>query len=167
MVLLSDDGLPTTFRYKLSGFLGERRAKSKIGDSCGNSKFVTSTRGLSPPNFEDIFSTPTEKSVPAFVNVSATDHSKTLLAVVVNTLTGEASGYFGLCLSVLDAPTTSATTGMFNSSTWEGCARFPDLLDYFMVRASKLPKCVLRSIVSFCSVDACVKGPFPAKTCFY
>ena len=59
MVLVVDGGIPTTFRYKLSRFLGERRAKYQIRDSCGNSKFVTAADNRSPPDFEDLFSKPT------------------------------------------------------------------------------------------------------------
>ena len=118
MVLFGNGGIPTTFRYKLSGFSGARREKSKIGDSCGNSEFLTATGGRSPPNLEDLFSTPTEDKVLASVSVSSTDHSETLLTVVVKTSTGGPVSWFGIRSSVLDAPTTSATTGIFTSLSW-------------------------------------------------
>ena len=72
-----------------------------------------------PPPFKDIFSTPTKESVPALVSVYETNHYKTLFTVVVNTSTGEPCGWFGMCSSVSDAPTTSATTGIYPSSSWD------------------------------------------------
>ena len=86
--------------------------------------------------------------------------------MVVNTSTGGAGGLVGLCSSVLDALTTSEATGVFTSSSGEVYVQSPSVLDEFMVRYFMVPKCVLRSIVSFCSVYACVKRPFLVKSCF-
>ena len=41
MVLCVNGIIPTTFRYKMSWFSGEGQEKLQIGDSCGNSEFVT------------------------------------------------------------------------------------------------------------------------------
>ena len=59
MVIFDDGVIPTTFRYKVSGFSGEQQEKSQIGESCGNSELVTATgERPPPPPFEGIFSTP-------------------------------------------------------------------------------------------------------------
>ena len=71
------------------------------------------------------------------VSVSATNHYKTLLPVVVNTSTGGASGWFGICSPVLDALMTSSTTGMSISWYWEGRVQLPYELYEFMVRFFK------------------------------
>ena len=42
--------IPTKFKYKVSGFSGERQAKLKIRDSCGNYEFVTATGRRPPPS---------------------------------------------------------------------------------------------------------------------
>ena len=112
MILLGNGGIPTVFRYKLPEFSGKRRAKSQIGDSCGNSQFFTATGGRSTPKFEDVFSAPTEYSVLDLGSVSVTYNSEKLLTVVVNTSTWGTGGWFGLCSSIVDALTTSATTWM-------------------------------------------------------
>ena len=49
MVLFGDDGILTTFGYKLSGFSGERREKSQIKNPSGNYEFITATGGRNPP----------------------------------------------------------------------------------------------------------------------
>ena len=123
-------------------------------------------RTIPPLTFGDLLSTPTQYRVPSLVSVSSVDHSKTLLTVVVNTLTGEAGGLFGICLSDLDATMNSTTTGIFTSFSWKGCVRLTALLDEFMMRALKVPKCVIQFIVGFCTVGACMKHPFLAKSCF-
>ena len=70
---------------------------------------------VAEPPIKYLFSTPTEESVPYSVSVSATNHSKKLLTVVVNTSTGGASNLFGVFSPVSDAPKTSATTWMSTS----------------------------------------------------
>ena len=100
------------------------------------------------------------------MSVSATNHSETLLTVVVNTSTGGTGGWFGLCSSVSDDPTKFATTGLFNSLKWEGSVQLPYVLDELMVRSLKILSYMLHLIIGFCSVDACVKRPFLAKSCF-
>ena len=163
MVILIDGGIPTKFRYKLSGFSSKRRGKSKIGDSCGSLESITATGGRSPPNFEYTLSTPTEDIVPYLVSVYTTEHSRTLFTVVVNTSTGVPGGWFCLCLSLLDVLTIYVSTDMFTSSSWEVCVQSPAVLDDIMVRALKLMKCVLLLIICFCAVDAFAKCPFLAK----
>ena len=69
---------------------------------------------------KDLFSTLTEDGVPDLVRVSSTNHYKTLFTVVVNTSIGGSGGWSGICSPVSDAPTTSTTTGMYNSSFLEG-----------------------------------------------
>ena len=48
-----------------------------------------------------------------------------------------------------------------------GRVRSPAELDEFMVRSLKVPKGVIRLIVGFIAVDACVKHPFLAESCCY
>ena len=167
MVIFGYCVIHTTFRYNLSGFSGEWQEKFQIGDSCGHSKFFTATGGWPPLPFKDIFSTPRGDSVPDPVSVYATNYSKQLLNVVVNNSTGGSGGSFGICLSVLDAPKTYATIGMFTSSSWELRFRLTAVLYEFMVRYLKLQRCVLRLIVSFYAVGASVKRPFLSKSWFF
>ena len=84
----------------------------------------------------------------------------------MNTSNGGAGGWLGLFSSVLDTTNTSAITGMFTSSSLESSVQSQSVLDDFVVRALKVPKCVLRSIVVFVAVDASVKRPYLAKSCF-
>ena len=67
MVIFGNDIIPTTFRYKVSGFSGERQAKSKIGDSYGIYKFASATatggRWLTPPPPSNICSQNQHKTV--------------------------------------------------------------------------------------------------------
>ena len=102
-----------------------------------------------PPSFKDLFSTPREDIVPDLLSVSFTDNSETLPTVVANTSTGGPGGWFGICSYVLNAPMAYTVIVMFTSSSWEGSVLLPSILDEFMVRALKLPKCVLQSVVSF------------------
>ena len=74
---------------------------------------------VAEPPIKYLFSTPTEESVPYSVSVSATNHSKKLLTMIVNTSTGGPRDCYGLYSPFLDAPTTSATTGIPNSLSWE------------------------------------------------
>ena len=108
-----------------------------------------------PPPFKDIFSVTTEESVPDSVSVSSNDQK-----------TGGAGGWLGIFSSVFNAPTTSVTTVIYTSLSWDCRLWSPYLLGEFMVRGLNFPKCVLRLIVGFLAVDACVRRPFLAKSCF-
>ena len=70
------------------------------------------------------------------MSVSATDHSKIFLTLVVNNSTGEVGVSFGVFSSVLDALKTYTTTGMFNSSACEVRFILTSVLYEFMVRYS-------------------------------
>ena len=70
------------------------------------------------------------------MSVSATDHSKIFLTLVVNNSTGAVGVSFGVFSSVLDALKTYTTTGMFNSSACEVRFILTSVLYEFMVRYS-------------------------------
>ena len=98
---------------------------------------------VEPPPLYDLFSTPKEDSVLTSVSAFYTENSKTLITVVVNTSPGGAGGWYGLCSSVSNAPTTSATTGMSTSLWWDFQDLLSATLDKIMVRSLKVTKCVL------------------------
>ena len=99
------------------------------------------------------------------MGVYGIDHSKKLLAVVVNTSAGRPDDWFGIWSPVSDAPTKSATTEMSTSWYWEGMVQSPAKSDEFMEKSLNVPIGVLLSIVGFHAVDACVKRPLVAKLC--
>ena len=51
MILFGNGIITNMFRYKVSGFTGKQLEKPKIGDSYGNSGFITATGGRPPPVF--------------------------------------------------------------------------------------------------------------------
>ena len=83
------------------------------------------------------------------MSVSATDHSGTLLTVVVNNSTGGAGGWFGIFSPVLEDPTSYETIGMSTSFYWYGRVKSPAEVDYFILSSLNISKSVLWSIVIF------------------
>ena len=116
MVLFGDDGIPPRSGTNCLDFQArdKKNCKSVTPVVIPNSSLPSSSL------LDYVFSTPTNESILDLVSVSATNYSETLITVVLDTSTGGPGGSFGLCLSVLDAATTSSTTGMFTSLSWEG-----------------------------------------------
>ena len=96
MVTFSDNRIPNIFRYKVSGFSGDQQEKSQIEYPYIISELATATGSQPLPSLEYLFLRLTVDSVPALVSVSATNHYKILLTVVVNTSAGGPGIWFGL-----------------------------------------------------------------------
>ena len=96
MVTFSDNRIPNIFRYKVSGFSGDQQEKSQIEYPYIISELATATGSQPLPHFENLFSIPKVESVLVSISVSATNHSKTLLNVVVKTSDGGPGSWFGL-----------------------------------------------------------------------
>ena len=124
-------------------------------------------RLTSPPPFEDLLSIPTEDIIPVSVFVSVTNHSKTLITLVVKNSTGEPGGWSGICSPVSNALMTSETTRISASLSWKERVQSTSEIYESMVRSLKFPKGVLRLIIGFLASDACVKLPFLAKLWCY
>ena len=78
---------------------------------------------------------------------------------------GGSGSQFWMYLLASDASTTSAMTGVSTSLSWGVRVQYPDELDESTVRSLKILEGVIRLIVGFIAIDACVKHPFLPESC--